>query len=171
MTTTSSEIDITANMERWTTELILPILVRQGSAQATLLRELVKKGSEIAPYAFIQNHDYMACWETLRANTDLTTLLLSVTYEYIVRLGGVESSAFKSVAKAFASAVSYTTHTDSFQDSTVTERAVKPDDRAKASDVFTNNMWFVVLVISGWVNVKTLLHEITEYNRVATFTS
>jgi len=153
-------------MEAWTTGLILPILVRQGATSAAL-REIIRMGAELAPYSFIQNHDYMALWERLRANSDIATLLLSVTYEYIVRLGGVESNAFKAVANAFGSAVSYTTHTDSFQDETVKERAVKEDDRAKIADVFTNNIWFVVLVICGWVNVKTLLHEVQEYSRIA----
>lgn len=153
-------------MDAWTTGLILPILVRQG-ALASALRDLIKAGSEIAPYTFIQNHDYLTLWEKIRSQDGVLSLLLSVTYEYVVRLGGVDSAAFKAVTKAFGSAVCFTTHPESFQDATVTERAVKAVDREKICDVFTNNIWFVVLVICGWINVKTLMHEAQEYGRVS----
>jgi hypothetical protein len=164
-TTSPTNEDITDSMDKWTTGLILPILIRQSAGGPNAL-ELVKMSSSTSAYTFIQNYEYTNLWEKIRANDALTELLLGITQEYLVRLGGIKSEAGKAVISAFGQSLMYTTNAESFQDQTVRERAVKKEDYDEIEGVIAANMWFVVFTILGWLDLHELVTRLKRYERI-----
>lgn len=139
-------------------------MVRQA-AGSDKAKDLIAQGSSIAAYTHLNDQVIHRKWEQIRSNETMLDYLLGVTQEFIFRMGGMKGAPLSSLIEAFSDSLIYTLHEKSYMDETIRERAIPEKQADGFADIMRRNIWFIVLILSGWVDLHKFQVLSSAYQR------